>query len=81
LNRIRQNKIKQAEAMEEVGTEARQKARKVRTRVAKKKAQEQEFWVLRLPDSNIDVPIVYGEEIDPANLFKEAANAILDKEK
>jgi hypothetical protein len=81
LTRIRQDKIKQAEAMEEVATEARQKARKVRTRVAKKKAQEKEFWVLRLPDSNIDVPIVYGESIDPADLFKEAANAILDKEK
>jgi len=81
LTRIRQEKIKQAEAMEEVATEARHKARKVRTRVAKKKAQEKEFWVLRLPDSNIDVPIVYGEDVDPANLFKEAADAILDKEK
>ena len=67
--------------MEEVATEARQKARKVRTRVAKKKAQEKEFWVLRLPDSTIDVPIIYGEDVDPASLFKEASEAILEKEK
>jgi hypothetical protein len=81
LTRVRQNKIKQAEAMEEVATKARSGARKVRARIMKKKAVEKEFWVLRLPDSNVDVPIIYGEDIDPANLFKEAADAILEKEK
>ena len=42
---------------------------------------EKEFWVLRLPDSNVDVPIIYGEDVNPADLFKEAADAILEKEK
>lgn len=81
LTRIRQEKIKQAEAMEEVVTKARSTARKVRNRIAKKKLQEREFWVLRLPNSNIDVPIVYSEDVNPINLLEEAAKAILEKEK
>lgn len=81
LTAIRTVRIKQAEAMEEEATKARSNARKVRTRIMKKKAIEKDFWVLRLPDSNVDVPIIYGEDIDPANLFKDAADAILEKEK
>ena len=72
----------QAEAMEEVVIDARKKARVTRTRAAKKKKQQDaNFWVLRLPNSNIDVPMVYGGTLDPATLFKEAAQAILEKEK
>ena len=82
LTNIRQEKIKQAEAMEEVVIDARKKARVTRTRAAKKKKQQDaNFWVLRLPNSNIDVPMVYGGTLDPATLFKEAAQAILEKEK
>ena len=81
LTHIRQTKIKQAEAMEEVATKARSGARKVRARITKNKTVEKEFWVLRLPDSNVDVPIIYGEDVNPADLFKEAADAILEKEK
>jgi len=83
LAQIQQVKIKQAEVMEATVTKARRKAGLVRTRIAKKadqkKEKEKDFWVLRLPDSNLDVPIALGE--NPLEILKEAADAILKKEK
>jgi hypothetical protein len=82
LSAVRTEKIKQAERMEELATKARSTARKARTRMSKQRQQDREFWVLRLPDSNVDTQLIYDEEpaINPADLIKQAADAILRKE-
>lgn len=81
LSVVRTEKIKQAERMEELATKARSTARKARTRMSKQRQQDREFWVLRLPDSNVvGAPLLYDEVTDPADLIKQAADAIMKKE-
>ncbi len=81
LTQIRQTKVSQAVKMEELATNARRKAQRVRTRITKKKDVDKEFWVLKLPDSGVSVPILYDENVDPVSVFKQAAEAILEKER
>jgi hypothetical protein len=85
LTDIRKAKIQQAEQMEEIATKARTAARKVRHRISKKTAAErkevkEEFFLMRLPDSSVDMPLYFGQD-DPMAAFKEAADAIIKKEK
>ena len=81
LTTVRKTKIRQAEEMEEVATNARNRARQARMRISKKAKQpKEEFWLMRLPNSNIDIPVVVGQEKTPAELFKEVADAIRLKE-
>jgi len=83
LTRIREEKIQQAVAMEEFVTTSRQKARQVRTRLAKMKIRNnsEEMGTIRLPDSDIDIPVLFDEDMSPINLIKEASEAIMEKEK
>jgi len=83
LTEIRKTKIKQAEEMEEVAISARNQTRQARLRLARKvKPPKEEFWIMRLPNSNVDIPVVVGEDAKtPSELFKEVADAILEKEK
>ena len=76
LSLVRQAKVRQAEAMEEVSTRARRTSRKARTR---KKKEDKDFWVLRL-NSGVDVPLIYGEDKTPSELLQEVADAIKSKE-
>jgi len=85
IGEIRQNKIRQAEQMEELVSKARSRARLVRERITKNdvnqhKMMDNDFWVLRLPDSSVDVPITAGD-VDPMELLKEAGKAILAAER
>jgi hypothetical protein len=81
LTAIRQVKVKQAERMEEVASKARRKAAAVRRRVAKKEIEKsKDFFVLRLPESNVDIPVMAGD-VDPLELIEAAVKAIRDKEK
>lgn len=83
LTAIRQVKVKQAEKMEEVATKARRKAGSVRSRIAKrehdKRMQNKDFFVLRLPDSDVDIPVIDGD-VDPLTLIEDAVKAIREKE-
>jgi hypothetical protein len=84
LTAIRQIKVKQAERMEEIATTARRKAVGVRSRIAKreheKRMQNKDFFVLRLPESNVDIPVISGD-IDPLQLVEDAVKAIREKER
>jgi hypothetical protein len=83
LTAIRQVKVKQAEQMEEIATKARRKAGAVRSRIAKKAQDERmknkAFFVLRLPESNVDLPVLSGD-VDPLQLVEDAVKAIREKE-
>jgi hypothetical protein len=82
ISAVSTEKIKQAECMEEEATKARTSARKSRTRMAKKRQLDKDFWVLRLPDSGVGAPLVYGEEhpvVDAATLIKEPPKLFLPR--
>lgn len=84
LTEIRKTKIQQAEEMEEVATTARNRAREARVRLAKRKVKklpEAEFWIMQLPESNVSIPMIVGEEKTVSEILKDAADAILDKER
>ena len=78
LTKIRGEKIKQAEKMEEQVSNARIRVRK--NRLERKTPVKKDFFVLRLPDSNIDVPITEDTH-SLADVFKELGDALLEKER
>jgi hypothetical protein len=78
---IRQEKVQQAETMEKVAIRAHKQARKARHHAANKKTKTQTPLVLRLPDSNVDIPVDPNNMGNPLELLKEVSNAILTKEK
>jgi hypothetical protein len=80
LQVLKTEKINQAVKMEEVVERGRKTARKARIRIAERTSKEKrhqlgEFWVLRLPDTSVDIPIPVGSE-DLLELFEGATEEI-----
>lgn len=85
LQTIQTDKVNQAVKMEELVTKGRRTARKARLRILEREAKERkhklgDFWVTRLPDSSLDIPVPTEGE-NPLELFEKAAEAILEAEK
>ncbi len=79
LSKIREDKIKQAEEMEEMASKVRVKARAVRNRIAKNTAakSKKELTMFRVSGTATDIPLL--SKYNPLELIKEASEAIRKK--